>query len=190
MRPEVSGELLSKHHRRMIRGLHGHACWNALIWGLLTVNILTGCGGKLELASLQMINDAEAQWQANPVLSYRIVAEVEGQGERRRNEITVSQGQIARAIVIYWDSDQRWWDNPLKLREEQAFPFTVPGLFDLVRDELLRSGRRDIRVAMSGDPAFPRRIVLGPVWQDEQPRSGTETRVTIRSFEPVLADEI
>ena len=190
MRPEVSGELLSKRHRRMIRGLHGNACWNALIWGLLTVNILTGCGGKLEPASLQMINDAEAQWQANPVLSYRIVAEVEGQGERRRNEITVSQGQITGAIVMYWNSDQRRWDGPLKLREEQAFPFTVSGLFDLVRDELLRSGRRDIRVAMSGDPAFPRRIVLGPVWQDDQPRSGTETRVTIRSFEPVLADEI
>ena len=91
---------------------------------------------------------------------------------------------------MYWNSDQRRWDGPLKLREEQAFPFTVPGLFDLVRDELLRSGRRDIRVAMSGDPAFPRRIVLGPVWRDDQPRSGTETRVTIRSFEPVLADEI
>ena len=190
MRPEVSGELLSKPYCRMRRGLHGHTCWNALILGLLTASILTGCGGRLEPASLQMVNDAKARWLANPVLSYRIVAEVEGQGERRRNEITVSQGQITGAIVMYWNSDQRRWDDPLKLREEQAYPFTAPGLFDLVRDELLGSGRRDIRIVMSGDPAFPRRIVLGPIWQDEQPRSGTETRVTIRSFVPVVADEI
>ena len=158
--------------------------------GLLTASILTGCGGRLEPASLQIINDAKAHWQANPVLSYRIVAEVEFQGERRQNEITVSQGQITGAIVRYWNSDQRRWDEPLKLREEQAFPFTAPGLFDLVREELLGSGRRDIRVVMSGDPAFPRRIVLGPLWHDERRRSGTETRITIRSFMPVFDDEM
>ncbi|MFQ5341845.1 MAG: hypothetical protein ACE5F6_09910 [Anaerolineae bacterium] len=33
-------------------------------------------------------------------------------------------------------------------------------------------------VVMDGAPAFPHRIVLGPVWQDLRPVSGTEATVT------------
>lgn len=106
-----------------------------------------------------------------------------GQGDRRRTELTVRQGEITEAVVKYWDFRKKRWQEPYDLNPEQAFPFTVPGLFDMVRGELRSSGRADIRVVMDGELAFPHRIVLGPVWEDLRPVEGTEATVTVREFE-------
>jgi hypothetical protein len=157
-----------------------------LLWFLS--GLLAGCYIGLERASIPMIDAAEANWQANPVPGYDITVEVDRPGERRRNEISVRQGQVRRAVVRSWDPDEKRWQEPAPLNEEQAFPFTVPGLFDMVRDELRHSGRADIRVMIGKSPAsFPRRLVLGPVWQAGQPVTGTEATVTVRKFEPAAA---
>ena len=59
----------------------------------------------------------------------------------------------------------------------------------MVRGELRSSGRADRRVVMEGEPAFPHRIVLGPVWQDLRPVEDTEATVTLREFEVLRAGE-
>lgn len=150
---------------------------------LLLVSLLTACGARLVPASVDMVDEAEARWQANPVLNYRIVVDVERPDDRRRNELTVRQGEVTRAVVMYWDPRQKRWGEPYALNPEQAFPFTVPGLFDMIRGELRGSNRADIRVAMGGEPPFPQRIVLGPVWEDLRPVPGTEATVIVREFE-------
>ncbi|MFQ5814430.1 MAG: hypothetical protein ACE5I2_14730 [Anaerolineae bacterium] len=151
-----------------------------LITGLLIV--LVGCSQPVP-ASMRMMDDAEARWQADPVPSYHIVVDVDRPDDRRRTELTVRQSEIVEATVSYWDFRKKRWQEPYELNQEQAFPFTAPGLFDMVRGELRGSNRADIRVVMDGEPAFPHHIVLGPVWQDLRPVSGTEATVTVRKFE-------
>jgi hypothetical protein len=135
-----------------------------------------------------MMDNAEALWQANPVPSYHIIVDVDRPDDRRRNDLTVRQGEIVEATVSYWDFQKKRWEEPYDLNQEQAFPFTVPGLFEMVRGELRGSNRADIRVVMDSAPAFPHRIILGPVWQDLRPVSGTEATVTVRKFEVLRAE--
>ena len=151
-----------------------------LIAGLLM--ILVGCSQPVP-ATMRMMDEAKARWQANPVPSYHIVVDVDRPDDRRRTELTLGEGEIVEAKVSYWDFRKKRWQDSYDLNQEQAFPFTVPGLFDMVRGELRSSGRADIRVVMKGEPAFPHRIVLGPVWQDLRPVEGTEATVTVREFE-------
>ena len=151
-----------------------------LIAGLLF--FLVGCS-QAAPATTRMIDEAEARWQADPVPSYHIVVDVDRPDDRRRTELTVREGEIVEATVSYWDFREKRWQEPHPLNQEQASPFTVPGLFEMVRGELRSSGRADIRVVMDGEPAFPHRIVLGPVWQGRRPVEGTEATVTVREFE-------
>ena len=156
-----------------------------VLLGLMLAGLLAACGGRVVPATLHMIDAAETRWQAAPVLSYRIVVDVERPDDRRRNELTVRDGEVTRAVARYWDARQRRWGEPFDLNPEQAFPFTVPGLFDIVREALQNSGRADVRVALEGTPPFPRRILLGPVWEGAHPVPGTEATVTVREFEPL-----
>jgi len=177
------------NYKRWRESVNPRCAGRTVMFLLFLSGLLTGCYIGLEQASFQMIDAAEADWQANPVPSYNITVEVDRPGDdRRRNEISVRQGQVTRAVVRDWKPDEKRWREPYPLNEEQAFPFTVPGLFDMVRDELRHSGRADIRVEMEKSPAsFLRRLVLGPVWQDGQPVTGTEATVTVRKFELVSA---
>lgn len=167
-----------KRRRRLLRV--------GILLGMLGLGfIVAGCTALMPQASFEMMNDAEAQWEADPIAGYRIVVDVERPSDRRRTEVTVRQDAIVRADVQYWNDTTGTWDEPSDLNQEQAYPFTVPGLFDMVRGELASSGRADVRVSMDGSPAFPHRIVLGPVWLDGKPVSGTEATVVVRTFEPV-----
>lgn len=154
----------------------------AILAGLL---FLAGCSiGGPPKATIQMMDEAEARWQAQPTLDYEMTVEVNRPDDRRRTTVIVAGGAIVQGEVSYWDADKRRWQEPYALNEEQSFPFTVPGLFDMVRGELKNSGRADIRVEMDGDPPFPRRIELGPVFVDGEPVSGTEAIVTVKSYLP------
>jgi len=143
--------------------------------------LLVACS-RLQPASLESIDRWEARWQADPVLSYHIVVDVESPGERRRNEVTIRENKIAYAETMYWDWSSRKWKASSKLDRDQAFPFTVPGLFDVLRGELRAGGRSQVRVAMSRHPAFPSRIVLGPVLQDGRAMPDTTATLTVASF--------
>ena len=98
--------------------------------------------------------------------------------------VTVADGEIVDALVSYWDFDSRSWQEPYALNDEQAFPFTVPGLFEMVRGALEESGRDDIRVDLQGAPPFPQKIIFGPISIDGEPFDQTRATVTVRSFLP------
>jgi hypothetical protein len=151
---------------------------------LAVVGFLAGCSSRLQPASLGLINDCEDRWRAHPIVSYHIVVDVDAPGERRRNEITVQQGKISRAVMRYWNRSAGKWEAPTGLGKEQALPFTVPGLFDIIRGEVMRGSRTDIRVEISQHPSYPRCIVLGREVRDGRPLSGTQTTLTVASFGP------
>lgn len=135
-------------------------------------------------ATVQMMDEAQARWQASPLQDYEITVEVDRPNDRRRTTVTVANGEIVEAMVSYWDSEQNAWLSPYALNQEQAYPFTVPGLFDMVRDQLKNSGRDEIRVEMGGDPPFPQRILLGPVVMEGESLADTAATVTVQQFSP------
>lgn len=162
---------------------------SSLIWRCLGVLIsltllgLAGGCSRPVVASVGMMDQAEARWQANSIPAYHIVVDVERPDDRRRSELTVRDSEIIEATVRWWDFERERWGESSDLNHEQAFPFTVPGLYDMVRGAIRDSGRVDVRVVMAGEPAFPYRIVMGPVWQDERPVPDTEAEVIVREFE-------
>lgn len=158
--------------------------WTVVFSVLIITALLNGCSSGLHRASVQMMDRAEAQWQQAPVLDYEITVEVNRPDDRRRTTVLVAQGQIVQGEVSYWNAKDQRWDEPYALNEEQSFPFTVPGLFDMVRGELENSGRVDIRVRMEDESTFLEHIVLGPVMLDGQVVSGTEATITVESYTP------
>ncbi|MCP4165576.1 MAG: hypothetical protein GY759_06745 [Chloroflexi bacterium] len=126
----------------------------------------------------------EAAWNAHPILDYHIVVDVKRPDELRRYDITVQKGEVTDATMLMWNAYEQTWREPYSLDETQSFPFTVTGLFDTVRGALLHSGRTDIRVNMGENPAFPRHIIMGPVWDAGQMVRGTENEIIVREFEP------
>jgi hypothetical protein len=44
-----------------------------------------------------MLAGLEERWTADPVPSYRIVVDVDRPGERRRNDVTVTEGRVTHA---------------------------------------------------------------------------------------------
>ncbi len=151
---------------------------------LLGAFLLGGCIPGLHRASLEMIDRAEAQWQQAPVLDYEITVEVNRPDDRRRTTVIVQQGQIVQGEVSYWNAADKRWDEPYALNEEQSFPFTIPGLFEMVRGELQNSGRVDIRVRMKDKLSFPWYIILGPVMLDGQAVAGTEAVIAVEEYTP------
>jgi len=151
---------------------------------LLGAFLIGGCIPGLHRASLEMIDRAEDQWQQAPAQDYEITVEVNRSDDRRRTTVVVQQGRIVQGEVSYWNSADKRWDEPYPLNEEQSFPFTIPGLFEMVRGELKNSGRVDIRVRMADELSLPWYIVLGPVMLDGQAISGTEAVITVEECIP------
>lgn len=136
----------------------------ALILAFLSSIDSAGCKQKgLQEASLKMINEAQAQWEHHPVRSYNVVVVVQQGDHLRKNELQVKNGKVIFATVRFWDSNHDRWGDRVELNERQALPFTIPGLFETVREELIQHSRENIRVAMNGNPPFPRTVVLGPL---------------------------
>ncbi len=160
------------------------AVWPAWISALTMGCLLIGCGARLQPASVELMHECEARWLEHPVLSYHITVDVDAPNERRRNEVTVREGKVTRAVISYWDGHQKQWGVTRGLDSQQAFPFTVPGLFDTVQSELKRNNRTDIRVAIDRNYAFPQSIVLGPVLMDGHRLLDTAATVTVASFSP------
>ncbi|RME81520.1 MAG: hypothetical protein D6775_13350 [Caldilineae bacterium] len=154
----------------------------------LLVGILGGCELRLRGTTIAEMDRAEAVWQANPVADYHMVTEVRRPDEVREYEVMVRGGEVVSATMKLYDMRNKVWWNTLELNERQAFPFTVPGMFDTVRGALRSSGRTVIRVEMGEDPPFPIRIELGPVWDRGQMVRGTESEVRVRLFERLVSD--
>lgn len=114
---------------------------------------------------------------------YHIIVGVERPVEMRRNDLTVKDGEIVSATVTYWKQKGWEWNEPYDLNHDQAYPFTIPGLYDMLRGAINTQNREYIRVDMQGNPPFPHWIEFGTVWQEGEPVYGTESRVIVRKFE-------
>lgn len=147
------------------------------------IAIAVACGPRMEKATLERIDDADAKWHSNPVSSYHIVVDVKRSDELRRQDIDVRDGQIERGSVQYWNSRSDRWENTIILNDSQSIAFTVPGLLETVREEI-KSGRRPIiQVAMIQNPPYFQRIVLGQVWQNDQAVPNSQASLVIQKFE-------
>jgi hypothetical protein len=154
---------------------------------LATVAIVSavGCGPALESASAGRLNEAEAAWRAASIHGYRITVEVARVGDRRRSELTVHRDQIEDATVAYWDPGKGRWLPPAPLRDDQAAPFRVEGLFEMVRQEMAGGHREGVRIAIGGTPPIPRRIALGRLLQNGRPAPGSEVAVVVIRMESI-----
>jgi hypothetical protein len=151
--------------------------------------LAAGCQDNLERASPGHIRQMENAWRANPVASYHIIVDVERPDDKRRNELFVHDGTIVQARVKYWNRERKDWEQPFALNQEQAAPFTVPGLFKTLREQLDLSNRELVQVQWRQDPVFPQLIVLGPVSQDGAPIPGTEATIIVVEFTPLISTE-
>ena len=152
---------------------------------ILIAELFVGCGPRPVVVTVQSLDAKRALWEAKPVRSYHIIVDVERPSDRRRNEITIIDDAIIRSSVAYWNEALQDWGPPRELTAGQAAPFTVPGIFALIRQELLEGHRSDCRVAFVGYPPVPERILLGPVMRPEGPLPGTEARIIVSGFEPM-----
>lgn len=173
-------------HVRLILGRRGMAVIISLAAMLV---LLSGCDARLKGTSVAEMDEMEGRWQAQPILDYSISVDVERPDELRRYEITVENGAVTSAVMSFRDESKHEWREPLQLDETQAFPFTVPGLFETVRGALEHSGRTDIQVDLSGDPAFPRRIHFGLVWEEGQMVRGTESEIRVKQFDVMTSSD-
>jgi len=159
------------------------------IWSGLFLLVLVVAGFwltrdmRLDRADINMLNEAQTIWYAQPISSYRLVVDVSRPGELRRNAVTVRNGEVIEATVKYRNQNTFFWDATYPLNAEQSYPFTIPGLYDMLRGALNSSNRAEIRVDMRGYPPFPHRIVFGPVWEGGTVFRGTESKVIVREFE-------
>ncbi|MBI1951119.1 MAG: hypothetical protein HYS34_07130 [Acidobacteria bacterium] len=152
---------------------------------ILIAGLLVACGPRSAEVTVQQVDAMRARWVASPVRSYHIIVDVERPGDRRRNDITLLVDTVTRSSVAYWNEKARDWGPARELTAAKATPFTVPGLYDSIREELLEGHRSDCRVAFVGDPPVPERILLGPVMGSGAPMPGTEATVIVRAFEPL-----
>ena len=156
----------------------------ALLSALSVLFLAAGCRSEaFEPATMSLIDEAEAAWLAAPTASYRMTVEIDRPDDRRRSMVTVVEHEIVEGVVSYWDFQAREWQEPYALNQEQSFPFSVPGLFDMVRGALEESGRESIQVKMAGDPPFPQKILFGPVIVDGEPFEPTRATVTVHQFD-------
>ena len=109
--------------------------------------------------SLSTIRSDEARWLTSGPASYRIVVDIQRTDEQRRYRVTVQDGAIIDAELRYRDG--RSWGEPQPLRDAQATVATVPGLYELIREELTSPVGRPVLVRLRSDPPYPARILIG-----------------------------
>jgi hypothetical protein len=100
---------------------------------ILIAGLFVGCGPRPAIVTVQSLDATRTRWEARPVRSYHIIVDIERPGDRRRNDITVLDEMMIRSSVAYWDERRRDWGPSRALTAGQATPFTVPGLFALIR---------------------------------------------------------
>ena len=150
---------------------------------LASILLMSNCGSRLQPASANVIDQAEARWQAHSLTDYRIVVDVQRPEaeDSFRATVQVEGGRIVGGSLRY--REKGGWGVEQALSETQAFPYTVPGLFHVLRAEVANSGRRTIEVEFDEEYALPRRVVLGPVYEDRQAVHGTETTLRVYDFD-------
>jgi hypothetical protein len=123
------------------------------------------------------VTAAETLWKANGLSSYRIELQV-ANGPVRRVEVTVENGSFRNGALRERSSNAEGWEPPIPLDETQARPYTVPGLFQTLREEL-SAGQRVVRATFNPNRGYVERIELSEI------AGGTPTLIAVLSLEPL-----
>lgn len=151
--------------------------------GMLLMLTAVSCGPPMEKATLPRIDEADARWRSSGITNYHIIVDVERSEELRRHDITVRDGHIIHAIVQYWNSHNKRWENTISLNEAQALAFTVPGLLETVREELQSNRRPIIQVLLTSEAPYLQRVILGQFWQNDRAVPSSQASVIVQKFE-------
>jgi len=140
-------------------------------------------------ASIRTLTEAEMGWYAAGITYYHLVVEISFADERRLHSVTVKDQKILEGTVVYWDPALQGWGEPMPMNEEEAYWYTVPGLFETIRRAVLQECRSFIRNDLSGTPPFPHVIILGPPEEDGEPIEEIVSWVEVREFISLMEDE-
>ena len=120
---------------------------------------------------------AETLWKTNGLSSYRIELQV-ANGPVRRVEVTVENGSFQNGSLRERTSDAKGWGPPMPLDETRARPYTVPGLFQTLREEL-SAGQRTVMATFNPNRGYVERIEL------RGSAAETPTLIAVLSLEPL-----
>ena len=95
----------------------------------------------------------------------------------------VLNGVVSEARIRYWDFEAKAWKEFRPMSLQAAGEVTVPGLFAIIRVELLDDLDRDIQVVYSQNPTYPQRILLGSLSLDGEVVQSTQGEILVTGFE-------
>ena len=143
------------------------------ITGLAALSLLS-CQTTLDSRD---VTAAETLWKTNGLSSYRIELQV-ANGPVRRIEVTVENGFFQSGVLRERGADAEGWEPPVPLDETEARPYTVPGLFQTLREEL-SAGQRAVRATFNPNRGYVESMELSAIAGD------TPTLIAVLSLEPL-----
>lgn len=135
--------------------------------------------------SLNRLNQQEADWHAEGIRDYRLLTQVSFATEQRQYDIEVRAGKLSAAQSARWNEQAEVWGSFAPVAEEEARFFTIPGMFNMLRADLLNEDvdREVLRMELADGARHPGLIFLGNIFQDGFPVEGTELLVEVLEFE-------
>ncbi len=138
---------------------------------------------NLPQVSLDRLNTQEADWYAEGIFDYQIEVLIKFSSEQRIYRIAVVNNAISEAFSSRYDEDARDWLAYMPVSTEEADFFTVPGMFRLLRADLLNEDvEREVRrMGLREGQSYPGLIYLGNIIQEGIVMEGTDLVVEVLS---------
>ena len=135
--------------------------------------------------SLNRLNQSEANWYAQGILDYDARISVAFSSELRQYEVVVRSGVFSEARSSRWEEALEAWGPFSPTPAEEAGFITMPGIFSTVRSALFNESvpREVLRMEIDAALAFPKRVILGRIFEDGLPVDGTEVLIEVVEFE-------
>lgn len=143
---------------------------------------------SLPAITLDRLNAEETSWYAEGIFDYRLLVEVRFASEKRRYDIVVADNVLQSAQSARWDEDMKQWGEFSPTPSEEAAFFTVPGMFSMLRRDLVNEDvkRESLRMQLSDAGPYPGVIILGNLIQDGVVAEGTQLVIEMLEFEAKL----
>lgn len=137
--------------------------------------------------SLDRLNREEADWYAEGIFDYRLLVHVRFSTEQRRYDIEVRDNVLASAQSARWDEVAETWGPFGPITDEEATFFTIPGMFNMLRTDLLNEDveREALRMELAEGQQYPGLIFLGNIVQEGAAVDGTELIIEVLTFEEI-----
>ena len=137
------------------------------------------------IVTLDRLNQNETDWYATGISSYRVLVLASFGDQQRRYEIEVSDFILTGARSAQLDEDSRSWSEMLSVPEEEASFFTIPGMYGMLRKDLVNQQVEREVMRIETDPAyfFPTLIYLGNLIVEGEVQEDTALTIEVLDFE-------